>query len=286
MKKRIFIICCLILCLFFMWGLAYYFLWQSKSNIPISDVEDEEIFYHRVDNSYHQFSMDDFNAVEDVYKNIRLGDRVIFVVRHSERENNCTSEWWLTEHWVELAQWVWEKLKWAPFEDTSTDFYGSSFVKRTVQTSYYVGKTRNSSVLKDVLNDDLWSDYNFVNHSSDVDSLVYAEYFSDGNSYSSIEHLYEENKEGVEERALYLVDKLCTMTEWHPFSWITSHDVLTLPFTEWVTDESLKFSQSQSEWPNFMQWIVIIVHKDWWWEVYPVKSLSVGKISTWENPSC
>ena len=249
-------------------------------------VENKEINYHRVASSYDNFLMDDFNAVEDVYKGIKSGDRVIFVVRHSERITNCTSEWWLTEHWVELAKWVWEKLRWAPFEDASSDFYWSSIVKRTVQTSYYVGESRGSEVLQQELDSDKWSEYEFVNHSSDINSVVYGEYFSNGNSYSSIEHLYEENKVNVNERALYMVNAVCKLTEWHPFSRITSHDWFTLPITEWATREALRFSQSNSEWPNFMQWVAIVVHKDWWWEIYPVKSLETGKMPTRENPWC
>lgn len=245
-----------------------------------------KIEYHRVENSYDNFVMNDFNAVEDIYHNIKLWDRVIFVVRHSERITNCTSEWGLTDNGVELAKWVGEKLKWAPFEDTSNDFYWSSIVKRTVQTSYYVWKSRGSKVLEKELDSNFWMDYEYVNHSSDIDSIVYGNYFSDGNSYSSIEHLYEENRNVVKERALYMINKICDITDWHPFSWITSHDWFTLPITEWATDEHLTFSQSKSEWPNFMQGVAIIVHKDWWWEIYPVKSLDAGKMATWENPGC
>jgi len=258
----------------------------KDSQIESSEDGASEFTYHRVNNSYDQFSIDDFNAVEDVYHNIRAWDRVIFLVRHSERITNCTSEWWLTDHWIELAKWVWAKLQWAPFEDTSTDFYWSSIVKRTVQTSYYVGESRGSKVLKDVLDDDAWSDYRFVNHSSDIDSVVYGNYFSDGNSYSSIEHLYEENRDVVETRALRSIEKVCSLTEGHPFSWITSHDWFTLPITEWATNENLTFSQSKYQWPNFMQWVAIIVHEDWWWEIYPVRSLESGRMNTWENPWC
>lgn len=252
----------------------------------LGNIEPKQIVYHRVDNSYSQFLTDDFNTVEDVYKNIRKGDRVIFLVRHSERINDCTAEWWLTEKWVQLAQWVWSKLQWVPFEDTSTDFYWSSIVKRTVQTSYYVGKSRGSEVLQQKLDSDKWLEYVFVNHSSDINSVVYGEYFSNGNSYSSIEHLYEENKEKVNERVLYMVNTVCKLTEWHPFSWITSHDWFTLPITEWATNEALTFSQADSQWPNFMQWIAIIVHKDGWWEIYPVKSLESWMMKTRENPGC
>lgn len=242
--------------------------------------------YHRVDNSYNQFSVNDFNAVEYIYHNIRPWDRVIFLVRHSERVTNCSSEWWLTEHWIELAKWVWLKLQWAPFEDTSRDFYGSSTVKRTLQTSYYVGRSRGSIVLDDKLDDNIWNEYNNVNHWSNIDGLVYGNYFSDWNSYSSIEHLYEENKNITDERALSTINSICTITEWHPFSWITSHDWFTLPITEWATNEDLSFSQSNSERPNYMQGVAIIVHKDGWWEIYPVRSLELGKMKTWENPSC
>jgi predicted nucleotidyltransferase len=56
-------------------------------------------------------------------------------------------------------------------------------------------------------------DYEYVNHSSDIDSIVYGNYFSDGNSYSSIEHLYEENRNVVKERALYMINKICDITD-------------------------------------------------------------------------
>lgn len=247
---------------------------------------DSPIIYQRVDNSYSQLLTDDFNAVEDVYKSIKTGDRVIFLVRHSERINDCTAEWWLTEHWVDLAQWVWTKLQWAPFEDTSTDFYWSSIVKRTVQTSYYVWESRGSKVLKNPIDSDNWSDYEYVNHSDDIDSVVYWEYFSDWNEYSSIENLYEENKDVVNERAFRTITTLCELTQWHPFSWITSHDWVVLPLTERATNEKLSFLESDSDWPNFMQWVAIIVHKDGWWEIYPVKSLETWKIKSRENPSC
>lgn len=264
---------------------------ESKINTTpesenLEDSEFKQIAYHRVNDSYSQFMTDDFNAVENVYKNIKSWDRVIFLVRHSERITDCTAEWWLTERWTEFAQWVWEKLKWAPFEDTSTDFYGSSAVKRTVQTSYYVWESRGSKVLKNPIDSDNWSDYEFVNHSDDINNVVYWEYFTDWNSYLSIESLYEENKDSVNERALTTVTKLCELTQWHPFSWITSHDWVVLPLTEWATNETLSFSEAESEWPNFMQWVAIIVHKDWGWEIYPVKSLEDWKMKTRENPGC
>ena len=153
-----------------------------SENVEKAEKDFTPVAYYRVDNSYNQLLTNDFNAVEDVYKNIRTGDRVIFLVRHSERINDCTSEWWLTEYWVELAQWVWMKLQWTPFEDSSTDFYWSSAVKRTVQTSYYVGESRGSKVLKNEIDSDNWSDYEFVNHSDDMNSIIYWEYFTDWNS--------------------------------------------------------------------------------------------------------
>ena len=98
--------------------------------------------------------------------------------------------------------------------------------------------------------------------------------------------MYEENKDVVNERALKTIITLCELTQWHPFSWITSHDWLVLPITERATNEKLSFLESNSDWPNFMQWIAIIVHKDGWWEIYPVKSLETWKMKTRENPGC
>jgi len=264
---------------------------ESKNNTiseseDLEDSEPKEIVYHRVNNSYSQFMIDDFNAVEDVYKNIKSWDRVIFLVRHSERKNDCTVEWWLSEYWVELANWVWLKLQWAPFEDTSTDFYGSSYTKRTAQTSYYVGKSRDSKVLKNPIDLDKWSEYEFINHSGDIDEIVYWHYFSNDSWFPVIENFYEENIDVVEEKSLKMITRLCKLTEWHHFSRITSHDLVTLPITEWATNGAISFLESDSERSNYMQWVAIIVHKDWGWEIYPVKSLESWKMKTRENPGC
>jgi hypothetical protein len=149
-----------------------------------------------------------------------------------------------------------------------------------------VGESRGSKALKNEIDFNNWSDYEFVNHSDGMNSVIYWEYFADWNSYSDIESLYEENKESVDEMALKMITKICELTVWHPFSWITSHDWVVLPLTEWATDEEISYSKIDSQWPNFMQGIVIIVHNDGWWEIYPVKSLETWKMKTRENPGC
>jgi hypothetical protein len=83
-----------------------------------------------------------------------------------------------------------------------------------------------------------------------------------------------------------MVNQLCELTDWYQFSWISTHDLVIIPFTEWATKGSISYVQSNSEWANYMQWIVIIVHVDWWWEVYPVRSLETWKMKWRENPSC
>lgn len=248
--------------------------------------------YWRVDNSY-SFLMNDFNAVEDIYTGTRVlsGDRVIYIVRHSARENNCGEDWWLTQTGMDLASWVWDKLKWEPFTDTSTDFYWSSYTKRTVQTSYYVGKGRGNANLNNniLLSWDERRNYEYVNHDNSsnwIVKFVYWNYFSDGTRYSDIEHLYEENTEVTNERALNAINKLCDITDWHPFSWIASHDRYTLPITERATNENITFNPSTHDRPNFMQWVAIIVHEYGGWEIYPVRSLDTGKMDWRKNPGC
>ena len=272
--------------------------WITKENTPDAKLLKWDILvalmksewknkYRRVENSY-DFPMNDFNSVENIYKNIRTNewDRVIYIVRHSERINNCWSEGWLTDYGIELAKWVWERLKWVPFDDTSSDFYWSSIMKRAVQTSYYVGESRWSTVLEEVLDDDARNDYQYVNHWSNINNVVYWNYFIDATYHSSIEHLYEENKEIVEEKAMHALNTICNITNWHPFSRFTSHDTYTLPITEWATNESITFHISNRDRPNFMQWVAIIVHEYGWREIYPVRSLETGRMDWNNNPGC
>lgn len=222
-------------------------------------------------NSY-EFSIDEFNDVEFVYKNIHPNDRVIFVTRHSERGPDYSKQWWLTEKWVEYAQNIGSLLRWKPFDSTSNDFYGSTNIKRTVETSYYIGYMRwNKNITNHELWDgDDWENYKYIYHSVDVLEDSYYWWRCSG------EWFYENNKKFVSEKSEYLINELIELTEWHPFSWLTSHDCIMIPLIERITDLQISFRWNDRI--NFLSGIAIIVHPNNSWEAYPIRSLNEWKM--------
>ena len=78
--------------------------------------------------------------------------------------------------------------------------------------------------------------------------------------------------EELEEKSIHMANELCKLTEWHPFSFITSHDHQVIPLISRVTDLNIKFTIGTRI--NYLSWIAIIINnisKEW--EVYPVQTL-------------
>jgi hypothetical protein len=74
-----------------------------------------------------------------------------------------------------------------------------------------------------------------------------------------------------------MLANLCELTEWHDFSWITTHDVFLMPLISWLSEEHIKFRKE--EWINYLSWVAVIVHENKEYEVYPFRSLKDRSMS-------
>jgi hypothetical protein len=215
--------------------------------------------YSRWINSYN-FKLYEYNSIDKVYHNIQKNSRIIFILRHAERWPNDLKQGWLVGKWIKQAKSLWKKLSWWNFKNTYLDFYWSTEYKRTHQTSYYVwyGRWYLPFIKDKKIFWKNWEKYDKVVHPIDVVGPYYL--------------WYDMGFKELDKKATHMADKLCELTKWHPFSFITSHDNLVIPLITWVSEWIIKFTRDT--WVNYLSWIVIIVNDTTKkWEVYPIKTL-------------
>lgn len=242
-----------------------------KTKIQLNnDTKYDNISYKQSDINRYKFVLTDFNPIEDVYKWIESGDRVIFIVRHSERWTDYSKQWALTPNGINLAINLWNKLVWDPFLETSTDFYWSTTVKRTIETSYYIWKSRWNQILRQfwLPSWEDWEFYDKIKHP--IESLI------DSYFWLCEGWLYDSNPDFTISKSVEIVNNLCNLTEDHPFSRFTTHDCIIMPLVERISNWKITFYWWERI--NFLAGIAIIVHEDWSREWYPVRWLDNWKM--------
>ena len=217
--------------------------------------------------NFHQY---DYNLIYNVYNSVRKNSRLILVLRHAERWSDYWEEWWLTQNWIKQAKVLWKRLTWWIFADTNLDLYYATWYKRTPETSFYVWYGRwYRSFQEDIsLFKKNWRNYDKIIKGIDVLDPYYFAY----------DMWFEElNKKSVQ-----FINRLCKLTEWHPFCFITSHDHLVVPLITWISGWLIKFSVDK--WVNYLSWVAVIINETTkTWEVYPVRTL-IGKSIILDDP--
>jgi hypothetical protein len=76
----------------------------------------------------------------------------------------------------------------------------------------------------------------------------------------------------LNKKSTYVINTLCELTKWHPFSFIVDHDCFLIPMITWVTEWNIKFTRKT--WINYLSWVAIIIDdKTKKWEIYPINTL-------------
>ena len=113
--------------------------------------------------------MNYFTSIADVYADLNEGDKVLFLIRHSERTSDTSVTGPLTENGIQYAKDVGAMLVGGIADKNdisllaSEDASGTGF-KRTMQTAYYVMVGRG---------DDAYSDYTELPHSIELEGSRY-----------------------------------------------------------------------------------------------------------------
>ena len=229
--------------------------------------DDQEMTYKRTAVNSYSYSTSSWNYGPELYHNLKEGDRIIYVCRHSERDDNCSGhECDLNSNGIALATEVGKKYVGGPAAANSSYFYGSTDYPRCKNTSYLIATNRGDVEL---------SSKDAVNSGTEIMNLIKGNYFTECTSWPDNAELYEKHTEAVDKLVLHMIDGLCGMTEGKTFSWFTSHDFVTVVLTEWATKNG-NFYDVNSTWINYMSGIAVIVHPDKTWEAYPVRNLESG----------
>lgn len=220
-----------------------------------------------------EFPMNVFNDIGEVYRSIQCNEKVIFIVRHGERDRKITKESQLTENGIEEAQAMGAKLA-GPIDFA---FYHSGFV-RTYQTALNIAVGRGQSQIVD--------DTVAVNFSADTipqladgwylknsemrDSIAKADSLNNVNlvyTYWIYEDKYSEAFYDLEERTQELLTNyvLKDYDQLPKYTLMASHDQLLMPLTAYATQKQidLKLHDINSRrWINFLAGVAIIVNSD------------------------
>lgn len=257
-----------------------------------------DVTYRRVSASYSNLSTTNFNDIADVYQSVKSGDRLMIIVRHSERDSATGKDAGLNSNGLSILQnTAAPKVVGAPFANASTDKYYSTNVKRTVETAYFIGKARGASgCTSSTLLGSNWENETAVDHSGDTSSSIswvkatpgphtyFNDHFTGGTNWVTAQNYYKNSKTTCTNDCEAAINWLAKDSEGHPFVMLGSHDLCMVPFVCWATDNGNFFStwnndydSNPSGWIMYMAGVAVIVHSDGGWEVYPIKMLDKGK---------
>jgi broad specificity phosphatase PhoE len=222
-----------------------------------------------------------FATVADIYHNLRENEKVIFVIRHSEREDNVAIETELTANGIKMAQDLGATLK----SDEEFSYITSGFV-RTNETANNISKGRGEKTLpKLITNYDITGNW-FLKISAD--SL--AQYGTSlGMKGGSVELMAHWAYDGGYPNALYELSPraeefmqkviLKNLPKWKRVSIMVSHDIFVMPLTVFGSKGkvALKYHEDY-HWINYIAGLAIIIDEQNNLRYIPVKGAESGVI--------
>lgn len=226
---------------------------------------------------------DGFYDVGDVYKAVPADQKIVFVLRHAERESSLGQESMLTELGVQQALAAGQKLAGEePFYYASTDFI------RTRETANNIAKGRGE-IAEVVTWEAINGGYFLTVPSDSFDALVqkrggswknmsqwaYGVPFSNpyvakvGDAY-----FYELFSRGDQFINEVILDNL---PRWKRVNVLVSHDVLLEPLIVYATNRQidLKFYES-GRWVNYLSGVAVIVNENGLATLLPVRGTEIG----------
>lgn len=222
-----------------------------------------------------------FATVADVYRSLAADEKAVFIIRHSEREDNVAIETELTANGVKMAQDLGATLK----SDEEFSYITSGFV-RTNETANNISKGRGEpSLPKLITNYDITGNW-FLKISAD--SL--AQYATALNMKgSSVELMAHWAYEGGYPDVLYeLIPRaeefmqsviLKNWSKWKRVSIMVSHDILVMPLAVFGSEKkvALKYFEDY-HWINYIAGLAIIADSQNNLRYIPVKGADSGVI--------
>lgn len=253
------------------------------------------------------FPQDTWNDIGDVYKNIQCNEKVIFIVRHAERDAQTSKESPLTIDGVEAAIAAGQKLA-GPGE---FKFVNSGFL-RTFQTVYYMAIGRGQYQAPAGFADSLAA-FTVVTDLEDgfvvptdfpTDTITQItdgwflkdkelrETYKVRDSINNVNEMYSKwIYEGMYEDVYYNLEERCTevinnylvkdYSVMPKYTLMGSHDQFLMPLTSWATNKAINlifrdYELKEWRWVGFLSGLAIIINDKNEIRYAPIKGMEQG----------
>lgn len=224
---------------------------------------------------------DGFATVADVYKSLAPDEKAVFIIRHSEREDDVALETELTANGIQMAQDLGATLK----SEEEFSYVTSGFV-RTNETANQISKGRGEATSpKLITNYDITGNW-FLKISAD--SLA-KQATALGLKGSSVELMarwayeggYPETFYEMEPRAQEFMQAviLKNLSKWKRITIMVSHDIFVMPLAVFGSQKkvALKYHEDY-HWINFIAGLAVIADAQNNLRYIPVKGADSGVI--------
>ena len=249
---------------------------------------DREVREGRVDHdSYYIFDAgkwrvatpqeaDGFTDIADVYANLKSSDKVVFIIRHSERTNDTGPSGHLTDNGKKYARDLGTRLAKVGTEDF---YYGYSGYTRTYETCENIAQGKGQAVYSiDSLYylDGSWYVMNATRATSYVDSdgggwVVYSKYAFAGEYTDAFYDLETRSEQLLKDEILANIASMKRV------NFMCTHDYLVVPLLAYTTDGHANVRYYEKyRWVNYLAGVAMIISADGSVRYIPVKGLESG----------
>jgi len=222
-----------------------------------------------------------FATVADVYKSLSPDEKAVFIIRHSEREDDVALETELTANGIQMAQDLGATLK----SEEEFSYVTSGFV-RTNETANQISKGRGEATLpKLITNYDITGNW-FLKISADSLAKHATALGLKGRSVElmarwAYEGGYPEIFYEMEPRAQEFMQAviLKNLSKWKRVTIMVSHDIFVMPLAVFGSQKkvALKYYEDY-HWINYIAGLAIIVDAQKNLRYIPVKGAESGVI--------
>jgi broad specificity phosphatase PhoE len=224
---------------------------------------------------------DGFATVADVYRSLAPDEKAVFIIRHSEREDDVALETELTANGIQMAQNLGTTLR----SDEEFTYVTSGFV-RTNETANNISKGRGEVTLpKLITNYDITGNW-FLKISADSLAQHATALGLKGSSVELMAHWayeggYPEAFYELEPRAQEFMQTviLKNLPKWSRVTIMVSHDIFVMPLAVFGSQKkvALKYHEDY-HWINYIAGIAIIADAQNNLRYTPVKGAESGVI--------
>ncbi|MBO6075963.1 MAG: histidine phosphatase family protein, partial [Fibrobacter sp.] len=233
-----------------------------------------------------------FYDVGDIYKAVPAESKIVFVLRHAERESGLGTESPLTEVGVQQALDVGAKLA----SDESFYFASTDFLRtRTTAEKIAEGHGQLAAVVE-ARDDIIYGSYFLTVPSDTLDALVskrggsfryvsqwaYDQPFT--NNYA-IQHGVATYFYDLFERGDQFINEvvLANLPSWKRVNVLITHDLLTEPLAVYASNRTVDLKTYESfRWINYVAGIAVVVDASGLVTVLPAKGVDLGFLNTKE----